>query len=408
MDIRVSVINIGNELLLGQTVNTNLSWLGQELAAIGLPITRTIIIKDDETEIREAFDSCWQNSEVVISSGGLGPTNDDITKAVIADFFSKVLEFREDVWSSVQTIFQRRGLEVPEINRNQAMVPEDFTAFINRLGTAPGLYYQNGNKKFFALPGVPIELKGLYKDYIKTILQNDFKSQPVTIKTLHTWRISESALAEILPEDIIPPEVQLAWLPQTGRVDLRVYGSDKTKVLVTINKVKQLINQYIWGEDSDTPQSILHNLLPEKGMTLSAAESCTGGLVQKLITDNAGSSAYFKGGMVSYSNEVKISLLGVKDNTLQQFGAVSEETALEMAEGVRKLTDSDWGISTTGIAGPDGGSSEKPVGTVCFGISGKADNYSYRTVFNGDRESIRFKASEYIILLLIEQLRRNL
>jgi nicotinamide-nucleotide amidase len=405
MSIKVCIINIGNELLLGQTVNTNLSWLGRELAAIGLPVNRSYIVRDEADEIRNALKDAWQEHEIVLVSGGLGPTRDDITKTCLADFFHKQSEFREDVWVSVKAIFQHRGLEVPEINRSQAMVPEGFTAFINHNGTAPGLYFSSGDKKLFALPGVPLELKGLFSEYIRPLLQKEYALAPVFIKTIHTWGISESALAEKIKTEMIPETVQLAWLPQTGRVDLRLYGQDREQVESCAEDISRQVTEYVWGWDEETPSGVLHKLLLEKKLTLAAAESCTGGLVQKLITDNPGSSAYFAGGVISYSNAVKNSLLKVSEQTLEQHGAVSLETAEEMAEGVRTLLTTDIGISVTGIAGPEGGSKEKPVGLVCFSVSADGIKASRKTIFNGDRQLIRWKAAEYIILMLTEQIR---
>lgn len=405
MSIRVCIINIGNELLLGQTVNTNLSWLGKELAALGLPVNRSYIVQDDADEIKTALEAAWQTHEIVLVSGGLGPTKDDITKTCLAEFFHKQSEFREDIWVSVKALFQHRGLEVPEINRSQAMVPEGFAAFVNHNGTAPGLYLSHEGKKLFALPGVPLELKGLFSEYIKPLLQKEYDLSPVFMRTIHTWGISESALAEKIKAEMIPQTVLLAWLPQTGRVDLRLYGQDREQVLQCAEDVTKMIETFVWGFDEETPANVLHQLLLEKKLTMSVAESCTGGLVQKLITDNPGSSAYFSGGVISYSNDAKESLINVSEKVLQKFGAVSIETAEQMSEGVRKLLKTDIGLSITGIAGPEGGSKEKPVGLVCFSVSGEGINSSRKTIFNGDRQLVRWKAAEYMILMLTEQLR---
>ncbi|HOD18179.1 MAG TPA: competence/damage-inducible protein A [Candidatus Cloacimonadota bacterium] len=407
MTAKVNIINIGNELLLGQTINTNLSWLGKELAALGLPVTRAEIVKDEPEEIKSALQKAWNTSEIVIMSGGLGPTNDDVTKAVICDFFNKQLEFRAEVWASVEQIFLSKGKPVPEINRSQAMVPSDFHTLINSKGTAPGLYYREGDKSFFALPGVPIELQYLFSEYIKAILQKNYHTEPLIIRNLHTWKISESALAEKLPSQKLPEGVSLAWLPQTGRVDLRIYGPNQERVEKVTEQIRNTIAEYIWGIDDETPALVLHQLLLEKRMTLSVAESCTGGWLQKLLTDNSGASNYLRGGVVSYSNEVKISVLHVPRETIAEFGAVSVQTAKAMAEGVRALCQSDLGIAITGIAGPEGGSVEKPVGTVCFALSDNNGTKTERVIFDGDRNSIRWKAAEYMLFVVIEYLRSN-
>jgi nicotinamide-nucleotide amidase len=407
MIIKVCIINIGNELLLGQTINTNLSWLGMQLAELGLPVTRSVIIRDVPSEIKQTLAKEWVDNDVIIITGGLGPTDDDLTISAIAEYFDKQLEFRLDVWQSVQALFERRNIETPQINRSQAMVPSGFTALLNNVGTAPGLYYSENNKSLYILPGVPAEMKFLFNEYIIDMLSRSYSLNPVFMKTLHTWKISESALAENLLELKPPDEVQLAWLPQTGRVDLRIYGTDSQAVEKFADNVYAQVKERVWGIDNDIPQTLLQNLMIEKNYTLSVAESCTGGLVQEILTSVPGSSGYFLGGIVSYSNEIKIKHLNIKQSTLTKYGAVSVETATEMAEGVRNATKSTYGIAITGIAGPDGGSEDKPVGTVCFAISDKTQKITRSLVFNGDRPAVRRKAAEYIILLLIETIRNE-
>ena len=408
MNVKVCIINIGNELLLGQTINTNLSWLGIQLAELGLPITRSVTIQDVPIDIKHTLAEEWAANDVIIITGGLGPTDDDLTKDTIAEFFGKKLEFSLDVWQGVQALFDRRNITIPQINRSQAMVPEGFSALINSLGTAPGLYYSDGGKSLFALPGVPVEMKGLFNVYMKEILTKTYPANPIFIKTIHTWNISESALAEKLRELHPPENVNFAWLPQTGRVDLRIYGSNELGVKEFAETVSKHAQEWIWGFDHDKPQTLLQELMVENKYTLSVAESCTGGLVQEILTNVPGSSLYFKGGMVSYNNEMKEKALSVKPGTLNEFGAVSIETAGEMAKGIRNLTNSTFGIAVTGIAGPDGGSEEKPVGTVCFAISDisvQSQTITSHFVFNGDRLSIRWKAAEWIILSLIAYIR---
>jgi nicotinamide-nucleotide amidase len=408
MSVKVSIINIGNELLLGQTINTNLSWLGTELAAIGLPVSRSATIQDDADAIKAALHQEWQSNDVVIMTGGLGPTKDDITKQVIADFFVKKLEFRADIWEKVQSVFALRDLPTPEINRSQAMVPEGFETYPNARGTAPGLAYSELGKLFFAFPGVPIEMKYLFNEYLRNVLHKSFPTEPIILRTIHTWKTSESALAERLEDIEIPEGINLAWLPQTGRVDLRIYGRNELKIIQLFDKIRTKIAENIWGYDGDTPASVLHDLLTEKKLTLSAAESCTGGLVSKLITDIPGASSYFLGSIVSYSNSIKSEVLGVSEKILNTFGAVSNETACEMATGILAKTKSDIGIAVTGIAGPEGGSKEKPVGTVYFAVASATKIENAKAIFNGDRNTVRHKAAEYVILTTIEYIRRVL
>lgn len=398
MKYKVSVINIGNELLLGRTVNTNLSWLGTSLSNLGLPICRSVTIQDSYSDIIQTLTSEWENNDIVLVTGGLGPTLDDITKNVIADFFGKKLEFREDIWMHIKELFSKRNLIVPDINTSQAMVPQDFQTLTNANGTAPGLYYKEGNKTFIALPGVPNEMKSIYNDQIKTILTNSYVISPIMISEIHTWNISESALAERLKDIVIPEDIQLAWLPQTGRVDLRIYGTNLDLLKRTRTGILNLINDCVWGFDDDTPQAVLMDLLIEKNCDIAVVESCTGGMVQELITNTPGASKVFKGGLVAYDNNVKARQLNVKQETLYKHGAVSKETAEEMACGIRDIISSKIGLSITGIAGPDGGTIAKPLGLVYIGVSIKDVVYVKEVIFNGERNTVRFKAAEYSIL----------
>jgi nicotinamide-nucleotide amidase len=403
--IRTAVISIGNELLLGKTVNTNLSFLATELALIGLPVSYAITIQDEQDIIASSVTELCRDYDIVITTGGLGPTADDITKRTIADCFGKALHFDEEIWAKVQTMFQSRGLETPAINRNQALVPDDFVVLENARGTAPGLYYRQGSHSLFVLPGVPVEMKYIFQHSIRGILFEDYPATPIYQKTLHTSGISESALAEKLADLVIPNEASMAWLPQTGRVDLRFYGASKPVIDGIAAEVQHLIPEHIWGNDDETPFTALQELLIDKGLTLSVAESCTGGNVQKLMTELPGSSKYLLGGAVTYSNELKTRILGVSPKLLAEYGAVSTQCAEAMAVGIKNLTNSDLSISITGIAGPTGGDDSKPVGTVCFGYSDHDTLLSVTQYFNGDRETIRLKASEYIVLYLLKKIR---
>ncbi len=400
-----AIISIGNEILLGKTVNTNLAWLAGELSRLGHPVEFSLTIKDDDQAIREALKKSWERCGIVITTGGLGPTQDDITKEAIAEFFGRELEFDEDIWRQVQERFSSRNMPTPEVNRGQAMVPRGFKALENRRGTAPGLYHESGEKCFFAFAGVPAEMRHVFETHAIGLLKAKFgESQGIFQRELHTFNISESSLAEALSGLQIPEGVEMAWLPQTGRVDLRFYGSGEEKIQQAAESCLRLIPEYVWGVDEDDPASVLQKLLRSLGMTLSAAESCTGGMIQKMVTDKAGASDVFLGGAVSYSNQLKQSLLRVSGETLSRFGAVSEECALEMAKGIKNLTESSAAISVTGIAGPEGGTDAKPVGTVCYGFSVLTKEWSETRHFSGDRALIRHKASEFAILRLIQYL----
>ncbi|MBM4402843.1 MAG: CinA family nicotinamide mononucleotide deamidase-related protein [Candidatus Cloacimonetes bacterium] len=399
-NVKTAIISIGNEILLGKTINTNLAYLASELALLGLPVDHCVIIHDDKQEIAENIQALWNKFDVVVSTGGLGPTKDDITKEAITRVFGKPLVFEQDIWIEVQEKFSRRGLPVPQINRSQAMIPAGFTALSNARGTAPGLYFSGGGRSFFALPGVPVEMKFIFETHIKDILRKKHRTKPVSQVTFHTWNTTESALAERLEEFVLPEGVSLAWLPQTGRVDLRVYGTDEAKVIQSKDQLSALILDAVWGIDEDTPASALQNAMIDNGLALSVAESCTGGMLQQMITAVPGSSRYFKGGLVAYSNEMKERLLGVDPATIAKYGTVSEEVAREMASGCLIQSGADYAIALTGIAGPDGATGNKPVGLVCFGIASTDDALSLSLVFTGDREQIRHKASEYALLTL--------
>ncbi len=404
--IKSAIITIGNEILLGTTLHTNLAWLAGELSALGLEGENSVTVKDEAEAIRQALRQAWDSCDIVITTGGLGPTEDDITKGEIAGFFGVELRFDEDVWEHVQKRFALRNMATPQINRCQALVPEGFKVLRNEQGTAPGLFFEAGAKSFFAFAGVPMEMKHLFETKAKKILLDKYgNGHAIHLRTLHTFAISESGLAEILVDFTPPPDVKMAWLPQTGRVDLRFYGTDLDKVSETAANCLKLVKQFVWGRDVDTPVSVLHDLLLKEKLTLSAAESCTGGLLQEMVTDLAGASDIFVGGLVSYSNELKQTLLGVLPKTLSLYGAVSEECAREMALGIKDLTESQVAISITGVAGPDGGTPQKPVGTVCFGFSVLNRVWSLTQIFSGDRNTIRHKAAEFALLHLIKHLK---
>jgi nicotinamide-nucleotide amidase len=277
----------------------------------------------------------------------------------------------------------------------------------NAKGTAPGLYYRQDNKTFVAMPGVPYEMQSMFTEHLQTIFKDTYNCQPIYIEDIHTWNISESALAEKLSDLPIPSSVQLAWLPQTGRVDLRIYGSDRQAIDTIKSQITQKINEWIWGEAMDTPQSVLNELLLKHNYVISVAESCTGGLIQELLTSIPGASKIYKGGVIAYDNDVKMCQLKVSKETLDNYGAVSSDTAKEMALGIKNLFNSNIGLSVTGIAGPDGATPEKPIGLVYIGIAFGEQILAHKVVFNGDRNSIRHKAAEYSILTVIDMLKRS-
>lgn len=382
-----------------------MAFLGGELAKLGIPLEYSVVIKDDPDAIKKALQDLWGKYDVVISTGGLGPTQDDLSKAAIAEFFGVGQHFDHKVWEHVKGLFANRGMPTPEINRNQAMVPDSFIPLRNERGTAPGLQFSKDNKFFFALQGVPLEMRYIFETHIRDCLQGAFpKAKPILQKTIHTHGISESRLAELLSLSDLPENVSLAWLPQTGRVDLRFYGSDETAINEAISIATKKLGEWIWNKDDRAPAELLSELLLKNGNTISTAESCTGGLIAKLLTDLPGSSNIFWGGVIAYSNELKEKLLKVNPQVILQKGAVSRNCALEMVKGIKELTGSSHAISVTGIAGPTGGSAEKPVGTVYFGFAAGDKIWSQKQVFNGDRESVRFKSAEFALLELIRSM----
>lgn len=399
--IKAAVISIGNEILLGKTVNTNLAYIGKKLSGMGINLISSMTVKDQKKSIIEALDLFLPKVDIIITTGGLGPTADDITKKTIADYFHKELKFKESIWNKIIKRFEKRGIILPEINKNQALVPVDFIDLENNYGTAPGLFYSNNNKLFFSLPGVPIEMKYLMDNQVLPILKSEFDVKPIFTTDIHTIGIAESAIAEELNEVEIPKGVNLAYLPQTGRVDLRVYGQDQQKNDKLINFLNDKFKDYIWGIDQSSVAEKIHTELLKTDKTLSLAESCTGGKVQEQLTRFAGSSKYLLGGIVSYSNDVKINVLKVDQNTIENEGAVSYKTALGMANGVMNLTGSDFSGSITGIAGPSGGTEEKPVGTVYICVKSKTKNDIQKYCFSGDRETVRVKSTERLLLNLL-------
>ncbi len=404
MIIRCAILSIGNEILLGKTVNTNLAWMGSELALMGFEVSEAIAIKDETEAIVEALDHFWTRYDVVLCTGGLGPTEDDISRAAFAAYFGKDLIFDEEIWTKIKQRYAPQNISIPNSNRSQAMVPEGFIALDNQRGTAPSLHFQEGNKNFFALQGVPLEMKHNFDTHIRKILAQAYPGVEAIIqRTLHCFGVSESALAEMLSEQELPKGVNLAWLPQTGRLDLKIAGTDAKSRDKAEAQIMAKIGGQIWGTDGDTPANVLLKLLREKQLTLAVAESCTAGLLQAYIATIPGASEALLGGVVSYANRIKEELLGV--DTIEAHGAVSPETALAMARGVQKLFHSDVAIAITGIAGPDGGSKDKPVGTVHFAFA-VCDKYKHVQMYlRGDRESVRHKAAEAGIILLINLLR---
>ena len=372
------LINIGDELLIGQVVNTNAAFIGQQMSAAGFELTDVITIGDDGQAIRDTVTSALAKTDVVIMTGGLGPTKDDITKKIICDIFQRELVMDEPTLQHVTEIFASRGMDLTETNRQQALVPKDCTVLSNPLGTAPGLWIEQDSKVLIALPGVPFEMEKLIKDEVMPRLEAHKKDQhAILYRVLQCTNISESGLSDLLEnfEQQLPPELKLAYLPKPGIIRLRLTArGDNKESLKTLldqhfNELKKLTAEYAFTDEDIEIEEVVGRLLAKSGKTIATAESCTGGYVAHLITSVSGSSRYFQGSLVSYSNDIKRDLLNVREDNLKRRGAVSEQVVSDMALNAMGLFDVDYTIATSGIAGPDGGTKDKPVGTVWIAVA---------------------------------------
>jgi nicotinamide-nucleotide amidase len=411
--MNVEIINIGDELLIGQVVNTNASWMAEQLNLSGFRVHQFTIVSDDRAHILEALSLAEKRAQVVLISGGIGPTKDDITKHTLCEFFNTRLVLDEEAYRDVEKLFARRGYPVTELNHQQAMLPECCTSIPNQLGTARGMWFEKSETPptptvFVSMPGVPFEMKAMMTEEIIPRLKKTFNTPVIQHRTILTQGVGESFLAARIEdwENQLPSHVRLAYLPQPGIVRLRLTGTGsdeallKTQIREQVYALEKLIPEYIFGYDNETLEEIIGKLLKEKGASLATAESCTGGYIAHLITSIPGSSAFFKGSVVCYSNEVKEQIVGVQPETLRKFGAVSEQTVTEMAVGVQTRLNADYVIATSGIAGPDGGTDEKPVGTIWIAIATPHEVFAQKFLFGDSRErNIRRTALQALNML---------
>ncbi len=399
--MNIGLITIGNELLSGFTVNTNATWIGQEVSKVGGIITKNITIGDSTDSILQALDEVSQGCQLIITTGGLGPTHDDVTANAFYIYFNDKPVFDEEYWEQLQGVFKNLGRGIPQLNRNQALKPGRGEVVPNPMGTARGMHYEQNGKHYYCTPGVPREMKAMMTKsilpWIKSTSQLD-----LCVKTVRTTGISESALAEKINMDLKAAEHQVtsAFLPQITGVDLRFTSSNMNWIVSLERRIMPTIKPYYYGTDDQTLEMVLGNQLKAFGLTLAVAESCTGGLLSHRLTNSPGSSEYFVGGVVSYSNNLKVGLLGVQQETLKKHGAVSEETAREMAAGIRSKTHADVGIGITGIAGPGGGTEEKPVGLVYIGMALAAGTVVKRFQFTKERETNKLLSSQAALNML--------
>ena len=405
------IITIGDEILIGQIVDTNSAWIGQQMNAVGFKVHQITSVSDNREHILAALKEAAGRVQVVLITGGLGPTKDDITKKTICDYFNVGLRFDEEAYKDVEHLFKIRGREVTPINRLQAEVPTNCVTLYNRVGTAPGMWFDDGGVIYASMPGVPHEMKYLMEKEVLPRLQERFETPFILHKTLLTQGIGESFLSEMIAdfEDALPANFKLAYLPSAGAVRLRLTASgNREEVMNTMNKLvaelSDLVKEYLYGYDEDTIQEVVGRLLKDKKLTLGTAESCTGGYLSHLITSIPGSSEYYMGSTVTYSNESKTALLDVPADLVKKFGAVSEEVVKAMAEGAKKKFNSDCALATSGIAGPGGGTPEKPVGTVWIGISTPAGTKA-KKVLLGDN---RLRTIEVASMTALNMLRKEL
>ena len=376
--VTAEIIAIGDELLYGQIMDTNSHWISQELDAVGVRVVRKTTVGDNRTDILTAFEEASKRANLILITGGLGPTQDDLTKPLLAEYFGcEIVEVPEAV-AAVSAYFTRRGREMTRLNILQGHLPTCCTYVPNEVGTAPGMWFEQKGCYWMSMPGVPHEMKKLVKDFVLPKLSQVFDLPVIYHKLIKTAGIGESWLADLIKdwENALPNHIRLAYLPSLGHVKLRLtaFGEDK-KVLATevdeqIHGVLPLISSYVYGYDEETLETAIGKLLKNAGKTLALAESCSGGYISHLITTVPGSSNYLRGTLVPYHNDLKEQLLGVSTGTLEKHGAVSEETVREMATGIKKLFGADFGLASSGIAGPDGGSPDKPVGTVWIACAG--------------------------------------
>lgn len=410
--MQAEIITIGDELLIGQVVDTNSAWLGSTLGDDGIKVIQITSVQDNAAQIVQAVNDALSRADIVLMTGGLGPTKDDITKKTLAEMFGMKLVRNEQVYEMVGKQLALRGIAFTELNQGQALVPDGCTVLPNRNGTAPGMWFERDGKVLISMPGVPFEMKALVKDEVLPRLRKHFALDANVHRTIITFGLAESILADTIAswEEALPPYLHLAYLPSALCIRLRLsaYEIDRQKaeqeIESQIEKLSKVIPHYIIGSEDDSLESVTGTLLKTRGETLAIAESCTGGNIAHRFTAMPGASEYFKGGVVAYSNEVKIALLGVDPESLNRYGAVSQSVAEQMAEGVRRATGATYGISTTGIAGPTGGTPEKPVGTVWMAVATPNGVFSRRMVFGSVRSQNIERASSNCINLLRLQL----
>ncbi len=410
-ELIVKNISIGDELLIGQVVNTNAAWLGEHLAEAGFQLDSVLTIGDSEQAILNAFQACM-DADLVLVTGGLGPTADDITKPTVCKFFGTELEFCQAAYDNVVALFERRGFQMSERNRGQAMLPKSCQYIPNTYGTAPCMWLEKQDTVFVFMPGVPFEMKGIFTDELLPRIQARFHALPYEKRVVMTTGIGESFLADRIKEweESLPDFLSLAYLPQYGMVRLRLSGRHEDAALLhvtldnEINKLEKIIHDYIFSLEDQPIERTVFDLLINKEKTFALAESCTGGNIAHVFTLIPESSAVFKGSAVTYAASTKTKVLGVPSETIASYGVVSQQVVEGMARGVRDLMEADFGVATTGVAGPEGGTEENPVGTVWIGVASANGVVSKRFNFGKDRENVINRATIAAYEMLRQQI----
>lgn len=414
--ITATIITIGDEILIGQIVDTNSVSIAKRLNAAGITVKEKLSIGDDATQIEATLRRAHSQSQIVIITGGLGPTKDDITKHTLARIFGSPLVENAEVAAFVEQLLAARGIAFNALNRSQALVPECCTVLFNHHGTAPGMWFEQDDHVTISLPGVPFEMEHLMEDEVMPRLKAHYSLHANIHRTMITSGIAESILAERIAEweDALPENIKLAYLPAPNIVRLRLstYDSEdgkaaRKRIDELFNELYNIIPDNIVGYEDASVQQLVHQILTSRDKTLAVAESCTGGTIASRFTAIAGSSAYFLAGVVAYANEAKRDILGVNYDDIMSYGAVSEIVARQMAEGARRITGADYAIATTGIAGPSGGSAEKPVGTVWIAVATPTHTIAAMRPSGTDRGQIINRASAYAIEMLYKELKRE-
>ena len=391
--MKAEIISIGDELLIGQVVNTNAPWMSTELNLIGVSVRQNSVISDRSDEIKRSVIEAMIHADIVLITGGLGPTKDDITKKALAEHFGGKMFFHPDIFEHIKQLFKDKGIPVNELNRAQAELPDICEILPNEIGTASGMLFRKDGKIVISMPGVPFEMKYMMKNYVLPLLKKEYALPYILHRTIMTTGMGESELAKKIEvwEDNLPENINLAYLPRPGIVRLRLTAKGENRIkledtiAIQVSKLEEIIPDLIFGFDDVPLEEVVGDLLKSKKKTIATAESCTGGSISRLLTSKAGSSEYFIAGVVAYAYDAKEILLGVDHESLVKYGAVSDVIAKQMAEGAKNRLNTDYAISVTGIAGPGGGLPNKPVGTIWIALATPEKTITQLFRFGNDR-----------------------